>query len=51
MGFVPNLLKAGLKVIDFSADYRIKDVDVYENIISRTRTEKISSRLFTDCAN
>jgi N-acetyl-gamma-glutamyl-phosphate reductase len=30
MGFVPNLLKAGLKVIDFSADYRIKDVAVYE---------------------
>ncbi len=24
MGFVPKLLKAGLKVIDFSADYRIK---------------------------
>jgi N-acetyl-gamma-glutamyl-phosphate reductase len=30
MEFVPNLLKAGLKVIDFSADYRIKDVKVYE---------------------
>ncbi|MFA5292498.1 MAG: N-acetyl-gamma-glutamyl-phosphate reductase [Phycisphaerae bacterium] len=30
MGFVPQLLKAGLKVIDFSADYRIKDVKVYE---------------------
>jgi N-acetyl-gamma-glutamyl-phosphate reductase len=30
MGFVPKLLEAGLKVIDFSADYRIKDVNVYE---------------------
>ena len=30
MGFVPKLLKAGLKVIDFSADYRIKDAAVYE---------------------
>ncbi|MDD5457809.1 MAG: N-acetyl-gamma-glutamyl-phosphate reductase [Phycisphaerae bacterium] len=30
MGFVPKLLDAGLKVIDFSADYRIKDVAVYE---------------------
>jgi N-acetyl-gamma-glutamyl-phosphate reductase len=30
MGFVPKLLDLGLKVIDFSADYRIKDVAVYE---------------------
>lgn len=30
MGFVPKLLDAGLKVIDFSADYRIKDISVYE---------------------
>src|SRR4030043_1645765 len=30
MGFVPSLLNAGLKVIDFSADYRIKDLKVYE---------------------
>jgi len=30
MGFVPKLLDAGLKVIDFSADYRLKDVAVYE---------------------
>ena len=31
MGFVPKLLDAGLKVIDFSADYRLRDVTVYEN--------------------
>lgn len=30
MSFVPKLLAAGVKVIDFSADYRIKNADVYE---------------------
>lgn len=30
MGFVPKLLDAGLKVVDFSADYRLKDRAVYE---------------------
>ena len=30
MGFIPKLLKAGLKVVDFSADYRLKDPAVYE---------------------
>jgi N-acetyl-gamma-glutamyl-phosphate reductase len=30
MGFVPKMLDAELKVIDFSADYRLKDVAVYE---------------------
>ncbi|MCD6175876.1 MAG: N-acetyl-gamma-glutamyl-phosphate reductase [Planctomycetes bacterium] len=30
MGFVPKLLATSVKVIDFSADYRIKDVSVYE---------------------
>ncbi len=30
MAFVPKLLNAGVKVIDFSADYRIKDAAVYE---------------------
>jgi len=30
MQFVPKLLDAGVKVIDFSADYRLKDVAVYE---------------------
>ncbi|MHC5199498.1 MAG: N-acetyl-gamma-glutamyl-phosphate reductase [Planctomycetota bacterium] len=30
MGFVPKLLATGVKVIDFSADYRIKDVALYE---------------------
>ncbi len=30
MEFVPQMLKKGVKVVDFSADYRIKDIDVYE---------------------
>jgi N-acetyl-gamma-glutamyl-phosphate reductase len=30
MGFVPKLLDAGLKVVDFSADYRIRDIAAYE---------------------
>lgn len=30
MSFVPRLLDAGLKVIDFSADYRLKDPALYE---------------------
>jgi N-acetyl-gamma-glutamyl-phosphate reductase len=35
MGFVPKLLDMGLKVIDFSADYRIKDVSVYEKFYQK----------------
>ena len=31
MGFVPRLLEAGVKVIDFSADYRLKNVDTYQH--------------------
>jgi N-acetyl-gamma-glutamyl-phosphate reductase len=30
MSLVPQLLDAGLKVVDFSADYRIKDLATYE---------------------
>jgi N-acetyl-gamma-glutamyl-phosphate reductase len=35
MSFVPKMLDAGLKVIDFSADYRIKDVAVYEKFYQK----------------
>ncbi|MCX5636362.1 MAG: N-acetyl-gamma-glutamyl-phosphate reductase [Planctomycetota bacterium] len=35
MGFVPKLLDMGLKVIDFSADYRRKDVAVYEKFYQK----------------
>jgi len=39
MGFVPKLLDAGLKVIDFSADYRLKDVEVYEKFYDVKHTD------------
>lgn len=40
MGFVPKLLDLGLKVIDFSADYRIKDVTVYEKYYQKHTDKK-----------
>jgi len=47
MGFVPKLLDAGLKVIDFSADYRIKDVTVYEKYyVKHTDTENLKHAAF-----
>ena len=47
MGFVPKLLDAGLKVIDFSADYRIKDVAVYEKFyVKHTDTENLKHAAF-----
>jgi N-acetyl-gamma-glutamyl-phosphate reductase len=39
MQFVPELLKAGVKVIDFSADYRLKDVKVYEQFYKTPHTD------------
>ena len=48
MGFVPKLLDAGLKVIDFSADYRLKDVDVYEKFyeVKHTDTTNLARAVF-----
>ncbi|MHC4191203.1 MAG: N-acetyl-gamma-glutamyl-phosphate reductase [Planctomycetota bacterium] len=48
MGFVPKLLDAGLKVIDFSADYRLKDVDVYEKFyeVKHTDTANLARAAF-----
>lgn len=48
MGFVPKLLDAGVKVIDFSADYRLKDVSVYESFYSvkHVDTENLSHAAF-----
>jgi N-acetyl-gamma-glutamyl-phosphate reductase len=40
MGFVPKLLAAGVKVVDFSADYRIKDTAVYEKYYQVKHTDK-----------
>ncbi|HQG49619.1 MAG TPA: N-acetyl-gamma-glutamyl-phosphate reductase, partial [Sedimentisphaerales bacterium] len=41
MQFVPELLGAGVKVVDFSADYRIKDVTVYEKYYSVVHTDVV----------
>ena len=47
MEFVPKLLGAGLKVIDFSADYRIKDVAVYEKYYAKhTDTGNLKHAVF-----
>jgi N-acetyl-gamma-glutamyl-phosphate reductase len=48
MGFVPNLLDAGLKVIDFSADYRLKDVAVYEKFyqVKHTDTANLTKAVY-----
>lgn len=47
MGFVPKLLDAGLKVIDFSADYRIRDVELYEKFyVSHTDTDNLKLAVF-----
>jgi N-acetyl-gamma-glutamyl-phosphate reductase len=47
MGFVPKLLDIGLKVIDFSADYRIKDVAVYEKFYQKhTDTNNLARAVF-----
>lgn len=42
MGFVPKLLGTGLKVIDFSADYRLKDVAVYEQFYQVKHTDTVN---------
>jgi len=39
MGFVPKLLDAGLKVIDFSADYRLKNTEIYEKFYEVKHTD------------
>ncbi|MBN1437043.1 MAG: N-acetyl-gamma-glutamyl-phosphate reductase [Sedimentisphaerales bacterium] len=48
MDFVPDLLQAGVKVVDFSADYRIHDVDLYEKVyqVKHTDKERLSEAAF-----
>ena len=48
MGFVPKLLVAGLKVVDFSADYRIKDTAVYEKFyeVKHTDTANLAKAVY-----
>lgn len=40
MQFVPQLLDAGVKVVDFSADYRIHDVKLYEKVYQVPHTDQ-----------
>ncbi len=51
MGFVPKLLDAGVKVIDFSADYRLKDIDTYETFyaVEHTDRENLARAAFGLC--
>jgi len=48
MGFVPKMLDAGLKVIDFSADYRLKDAALYEKFygVKHTDTANLAKAVF-----
>ena len=47
MGFVPKLSDAGLKVIDFSADYRLKDIAIYEKYyVKHTDTGNLKHAVF-----
>jgi len=48
MTFVPKLLDAGLKVIDFSADYRLEDIAVYEKFygVKHTDTANLTRAVF-----
>ncbi len=42
MGLVPKLLKAGKKVIDLSADYRLKNTAVYEKFYKVAHKDKVN---------
>lgn len=48
MEFVPKLLGAGVKVIDFSADYRLHDLAQYENVykVKHTDPENLAQAAF-----
>jgi len=48
MQFVPQLLSAGVKVVDFSADYRIHDAALYEQVyqVEHTDKENLSRAVF-----
>lgn len=48
MGFVPKLLDAGLKVVDFSADYRLKNISIYEKFykVKHTDAENVEKAVY-----
>jgi N-acetyl-gamma-glutamyl-phosphate reductase len=41
MGVAPKLLKAGRKVIDLSADYRLKDAKIYEKFYNAKHKDRL----------
>lgn len=45
MSIVPQLLKAGKRVIDLSADYRLRDTKVYERFYETRHKDKVHLRL------
>lgn len=40
MAYAPQLLDAGLRVIDLSADYRLADADLYETVYDTPHTDR-----------
>ena len=42
MGMVPLLMKAGKRVIDLSADYRLKDTKIYEKFYNTKHKDKLN---------
>ncbi|MCM8780659.1 MAG: N-acetyl-gamma-glutamyl-phosphate reductase [Candidatus Omnitrophica bacterium] len=40
MDFVPDLLKAGKRIIDLSADYRLRDISIYEKFYNIKHKDK-----------
>ena len=45
MDFVPALLQKNIKVIDLSADYRLKDTDLYEKWYKKQHKDKETNRI------
>ena len=47
MEFVPQMLELGLKVVDFSADYRIKDIALYEEFyVKHTDVDNVAKAVY-----
>ncbi|AQQ71468.1 N-acetyl-gamma-glutamyl-phosphate reductase [Limihaloglobus sulfuriphilus] len=47
MSYVPEILKRGVKVVDFSADYRLKDLSIYEKYyVPHTDPENIKQAVY-----
>lgn len=40
MAYIPQLLDAGLRVVDLSADYRLADADLYEQVYQTAHTDR-----------